>query len=103
MDAIDTDGSGVIDYSEFLAATLDNRKYMQEDVVWRAFKTLDVDGSGTIDREEIIKLLGLQEVDAITGVRVNEKEVDAIMKEVDLNGDGKVDFEEFMAMMKKMP
>merc|ERR1719436_698613 len=57
MDNIDTDGSGVIDYSEFMAATMDKRKYIQEDVCWRAFKTFDVDGSGSIDKEELMKLL----------------------------------------------
>merc|ERR1712241_1599309 len=38
MDNIDTDGSGVIDYTEFLAATLDKRKYTQEDLCFKAFK-----------------------------------------------------------------
>jgi len=103
MDNIDTDGSGVIDYSEFMAATMDKRKYIQEDVCWRAFKTFDVDGSGTIDKEELMKLLGVDAVTDVMHVQVTEKEVDLIMKEVDLNGDGKIDFEEFVAMMRRMP
>jgi len=103
MDNIDTDGSGVIDYSEFMAATMDKRKYIQEDVCWRAFKTFDVDGSGTIDKQEIMKLLGVDTVSDNMQVMVTEKEVDGIIKEVDLNGDGKIDFEEFLTMMRKMP
>jgi len=103
MDKIDTDGSGVIDYSEFVAATIDKRRYIQEDVCWRAFKTFDVDGSGTIDKEELMKLLGIDGITDLMEVRVTEKEVDAIMKEVDLNGDGKIDFNEFLTMMRRMP
>jgi len=103
MDNLDTDGSGVIDYSEFMAATMDKRKYIQEDVCWRAFKTFDVDGSGTIDKEELMKLLGIDTVSDVMQVQVTEQEVDSIMKECDLNGDGKIDFEEFLAMMRKMP
>merc|ERR1719399_792968 len=34
MEDIDSDGSGVIDYTEFLAATLDKKVYMAEDVCW---------------------------------------------------------------------
>merc|ERR1739848_718603 len=56
MNELDTDGSGVIDYTEFMAATMDKRKYMEEDVCWHAFKYFDTDGSGTLDREEIVRL-----------------------------------------------
>jgi len=103
MDSIDTDGSGVLDYSEFVAATLDKRKYIQEDMCWRAFKTFDADGGGTIDKDELMKLLGIESLADQMQVKLTEEEVDAIMNEVDLNGDGKIDFEEFMAMMRKMP
>mmetsp|Transcript_4520 Transcript_4520/g.9083 ORF Transcript_4520/g.9083 Transcript_4520/m.9083 type:complete len:532 (-) Transcript_4520:16-1611(-) len=103
MDNIDTDGSGVIDYSEFMAATMDKRRYIQEDVCWRAFKTFDVDGSGTIDKYELMKLLGVDSISNMMEAQVTEKEVDAIMREVDLNGDGKIDFSEFLTMMRRMP
>mmetsp|Transcript_99098 Transcript_99098/g.279980 ORF Transcript_99098/g.279980 Transcript_99098/m.279980 type:complete len:526 (-) Transcript_99098:23-1600(-) len=101
MDSIDTDGSGVIDYSEFMAATMDKRKYIQEDVCWRAFKTFDVDGSGCIDKEELKRLLGMHGVGDVMQVQVTENEVNAIMQEVDLNGDGRIDFDEFLAMMRR--
>merc|ERR1712050_738438 len=103
MENIDTDGSGVIDYSEFMAATMDKRRYIQEDVCWQAFKTFDVDGSGNIDKQELMRLLGIDTVTNVMQVEYTEKEVDQIMTEVDLNGDGKIDFEEFLAMMRKMP
>jgi len=103
MERIDTDGSGVIDYSEFMAATMDKKKFIQEDVCWRAFKTFDVDGSGLLDKQELMRLLGVDDITDVMQVAVTEEEVDAIMKEVDVNGDGKIDFDEFLTMMRKMP
>jgi len=104
MDRIDTDGSGVIDYSEFMAATLDKRQFVAEEACWRAFKTFDQDGSGHIDKEEIMKLLGGDQcVTDVMQIKYTTQEVNAIMREVDLNGDGKIDFEEFMTMMRRMP
>jgi len=101
MESIDTDGSGVIDYSEFLAATMDKRKYIQEDVCWRAFKVFDADGSGTIDRKELGKLMGSDTITDVMQAKLTEDEVDAILQEVDCNGDGVIDFDEFLVMMRR--
>merc|ERR1711920_412338 len=58
MEGVDADGSGVIDYTEFLAATLDKRTYLQEDVCWSAFRVFDRDGDGKISKQEIAAVLG---------------------------------------------
>uniref|UniRef100_A0A3Q2Q0U8 Calcium binding protein 5b n=1 Tax=Fundulus heteroclitus TaxID=8078 RepID=A0A3Q2Q0U8_FUNHE len=53
-----------------------------------AFREFDIDGDGTITSEELrfamIKLLGEQ---------ASKKEIEEVVKDVDNNGDGKVDFE----------
>merc|ERR1711920_561457 len=41
LDNIDTDGSGAIDYSEFIAATMDQSRFMREDACYKAFKLFD--------------------------------------------------------------
>merc|ERR1719215_2103793 len=57
MQEVDSDGSGVIDYTEFLAATLDKKVYMAEDVCWQAFRIFDRDGNGKISKSEIANVL----------------------------------------------
>jgi len=51
LDGVDSDGNGVIDYTEFLAAALDKQIYTQEDACWAAFRVFDRDGDGKISIE----------------------------------------------------
>merc|ERR1712039_1141879 len=96
MEEVDSDGSGVIDYTEFLAATLDKQMYIQEDVCWAAFRVFDRNGDGKISKEEIAQVLGDGDVKNLG----NRDQLAELMRDVDKNGDGQIDFEEFMAMMR---
>merc|ERR1711865_1287891 len=95
MDDIDADGSGEIDYTEFLAATLDKKTYMQEDVCWNAFKNFDRNNDGKISQEELKIVLGDTSVQNVCSAEVAE-----ILKSYDGNGDGVIDFQEFMMLMR---
>ena len=55
---MDTDGSGKIEYTEFLAATMERSVYMKEEKLHTAFKMLDIDGNGKISKEELKETLG---------------------------------------------
>ncbi|KAM3863848.1 calcium-binding protein 5b [Diretmus argenteus] len=61
-----------------------------------AFKEFDMDGDGSITSDElrhaVMKLLGEQ---------TSKNEIDAVVREADNNGDGTVDFEEFVRMMSR--
>jgi len=97
--SMDSDGSGCIDYTEFIAATIEKRTYMQEDVCWGAFRVFDLDGNGKISKEELKKVLGsLEEGDASKIVGQN---IEQLIAEVDTDGDGEIDFDEFMVMMRQ--
>jgi len=96
MQHIDSDGSGVIDYTEFLAATLDKKLYLQEDVCWAAFRIFDKNGDGKICEQELKEVLGDQDVGNVVGAdRLKE-----LMSQIDANNDGMIDFTEFMQMMR---
>ena len=70
---------------------------MGEDYLRTAFKLFDKDNSGKIDNEEVVALLQGEEL----GNLVSTEAIGKAMKEIDSNGDGEIDFEEFMEMMKK--
>ncbi|KAK3528611.1 hypothetical protein QTP70_005348 [Hemibagrus guttatus] len=59
-----------------------------------AFKQFDMDGDGEITTEEL-KLA----MSKLLGENMSHKEIDAVVREVDDNGDGTVDFEEVTSSM----
>merc|ERR1711963_341154 len=69
MEEVDSDGSGVIDYTEFLAATLDKRLYLQEDVCWSAFRLFDRNGDGKISDQEMRAVLTDGDVQNVAGAQ----------------------------------
>ena len=89
--SIDTDHSWKIDYTEFLAASMDQKLYLKEKRLFEAFKAFDKDNSGKITKSEIMKLLKLEE-------ESNEK-IAELIKDIDTNGDGEIDYNEFLNMM----
>ncbi|CAK0824399.1 unnamed protein product, partial [Prorocentrum cordatum] len=96
MKNVDADGSGVIDYTEFLAATLDKKQYMQEDMIWRAFAVFDKDGDGNISIDELRQVLKEPDVNQMVGGQTAEE----IIAQVDTDKDGSIAFEEFCKMMR---
>jgi len=91
--SIDTDGSGSIEYTEFISASLDKSLYLQKEKLREAFNLFDVDNSGKISNAEIAKVLGMDK---------RSKEISKILEKYDANKDGEIDFEEFFEMMKDL-
>jgi len=94
---IDSDGSGSIDYMEFIAATMDRKVYNKRELCWRAFSVFDRDGDGRISLAEFSQVLHDDSLQRSIGT----DKLREMIQEFDLNGDGEIDFDEFMAMMQR--
>ena len=88
---VDVDHNGRIDYTEFIAASLERRVYLKKEKLFEAFSNLDKDKDCKISKDEIMKIL-----------RLEPKEDPFVAKLINLadkNGDGNIDYKEFLEMM----
>lgn len=131
--ATDKDGSGMIDYTEFCevlqvdpapqveklfqlfdkdkSGQIDVREFMiglsnftgagKEEKLKFAFMVFDEDGNGVITKQELVKILKANHM-ASSDQEVMRK-ADTIMAQADKDGDGVVDFDEFVVISKKFP
>ncbi|KAG5526915.1 hypothetical protein RHGRI_032987 [Rhododendron griersonianum] len=93
MDAADVDNSGTIDYGEFVAATVHLNKLEREEHLVAAFQYFDKDGSGYITVDELQQ--------ACVEHNMTDVFLEDIIREVDQDNDGRIDYQEFVAMMQK--
>ena len=94
IDEIDNDKNGSIDFSEFVMMMSKKTNHVNsESELIEAFKVFDKDGNGFITSQE------LRHVMTNLGEKITEKEADEMIKEADLDGDGRIDYEEFVKMM----
>lgn len=64
-----------------------------EDEMMEAFRVFDTDGDGYITKEELRQVMQQLDPD------MSDKDIDDMMKEADVDNNGKIDFEEFKRMM----
>lgn len=83
----DIDGTGQIRYSEFLAATIEAHGAINEEKIAEAFDRLDCDDSGFISTKNLVEILGKE---------FPVKDIDNIIEEADITGDGRISYLEFL-------
>ncbi|KAG0249048.1 hypothetical protein BG011_009629 [Mortierella polycephala] len=94
VNEVDADGNGTIDFPEFL--TMMARKMVDtesEEEIKEAFKVFDKDGNGYISAAELRHVL------TNLGERLSDQEVDEMITEADVDGDGQINYDEFVRMM----
>ena len=95
MNEVDSDKNGYIEYSEFLKANIDTKKFLSKKNFDEAFQLFDKDGNGKISAEELKNIL---EGDNIVDSNAWSK----IIQEFDINGDGEIDIDEFNQLLNSL-
>lgn len=93
MEAADVDGNGTIDYTEFITATMNRHRLETDENLLKAFRYFDKDNSGFITMDEL-------ESEMMEYGIADESSIKEILSEVDTDNDGKINYDEFCAMMK---
>ncbi|KAK9718012.1 EF-hand domain pair [Popillia japonica] len=94
---VDADGSGELEFEEFI--TLASRFMVEEDAeamqaeLKEAFRLYDREGNGYITTGVLREIL--KELDD----KITSEELDMMIQEIDSDGSGTVDFDEFMEVM----
>lgn len=89
---IDTDNNGYLEFEEFARVIIDKKKLLTNEIIKFTFNFFDKDGSGEITLEELQDIFG----------KNNEEAIRELVNEVDTDKNGRIDFDEFKAMMVKI-
>ena len=87
--SFDTNLDGTIDYLEFIAGSLSEKDYLKEERLYETFCALDKDHSGKLSIDEIKKVFEGE----------NDEKIQKMLKSIDKNGDGQIDYNEFLDLM----
>ena len=89
---VDNDGSGEIDYTEFLRVCLEEESFISKENLEKAFYYFDKDRSNTIEKHELMTWLS-------EGAIIPMSLIEELIEEVDNNKDGVIDFNEFKDLL----
>lgn len=93
---VDQDGSGTVDFPEFVTLASRNKDTdTKEEYVKEDFQAFDNNGNGFASATE------LGHVMTNLGQKLTDKDVDEMVGEADVDGDGQINYEEFVQMRKE--
>ncbi len=84
-------GMDELDYNEFIAATMWMRLQLDEERLHEAFEAFDDEGKG---------FLTMEDVERVVGSDLSQEEIQKMMMETDIDGDGKIDYIDFARISK---
>lgn len=82
-----------INYSEFIAATINVSEYLSDERLQAIFNQFDIDNSGKITKAN------LKQAFSKYGREISDKDIDDILQKHDIAGDQAISFEEFKIMI----
>nr|KAG5694975.1 hypothetical protein BaRGS_024158 [Batillaria attramentaria] len=93
---VDNDKSGFIELNEYIVLMSERVGALEyeRDMMKSAFTHFDKDGSGKLSRDELQGFLTSNYGEPLT-----REEFDDVMNDMDLDGDGQIDLEEFCTML----
>jgi len=94
LDEMDINRKGPIELDEFLAlmASSGHSQYSEEEFL-EAFRVFDKNGNG------LVSVAVLRHVMKELGGKLSDEEIDGMIREPDVDGDGNINYEEFVKMM----
>ena len=105
LNEFDMDGSGAVDISEFLMLMgnsknkglqeLFHRAIVLRSAIRKKFEEFDKNGDGFVTKKELKSVMRKKG-------NLTDKQLDELVKGSDVNGDGKIDYTEFIVMMTKL-
>uniref|UniRef100_A0A3B5QMX2 Troponin C, skeletal muscle n=1 Tax=Xiphophorus maculatus TaxID=8083 RepID=A0A3B5QMX2_XIPMA len=91
IEEVDEDGSGSIDFEEFLVMMVrllkEDEAGKSEEELAECFRVFDKNGDGYIDRDEFALII------RSSGETITDDEIDELLKDGDKNSDGMLDFD----------
>jgi calmodulin len=91
---VDSDGNGEIDFDEFLSMMAKKLKETDlEEDIREAFRVFDKNSSG------IISTMELRHIMTNLGEKLKDSEIDEMIRHADIDGDGSVNYNEWVTMM----
>ena len=91
---VDADGNGTVEFPEFLELMGKKMKDTDtEEELVEAFKVFDRDGNG------LITFIELRKVMTLLGEKLTDADLQEMIHEADVDGDGGINYTEFVRMM----
>ncbi|CAD8200199.1 unnamed protein product [Paramecium octaurelia] len=88
---LDANGSGKVDFSEFITASINKDRSLSKRKIEQSFKLFDLDGNGLITKTEINQLFGDE---------IDDNMWKEILNECDANQDGMISLGEFINLLE---